>query len=62
MNRMASKILMLAMAGLMLLPVAASATWPGVNGKIFFSCRVGGTGSTGRTFASSIPTARASTI
>lgn len=48
MNRMALKILMLALAGLMLLPVAASATWPGGNGKIFFSCRVAGTGSTGQ--------------
>lgn len=39
---------MLAMAGLMLLPVAASATWPGANGRIFFSCRATGTGFAGQ--------------
>jgi hypothetical protein len=48
MNRTALKIIFLAMAGLMLLPVAASATWPGSNGKIYFSCRATGTGFSGQ--------------
>lgn len=38
---------MLAMTGLMLLPAAASATWPGVNGKIFFTCKPNGGSFTG---------------
>lgn len=48
MNRTALKIILLAMAGLMMLPVAASATWPGANGKIYFSCRATGTGFAGQ--------------
>jgi hypothetical protein len=41
-------MVVLALAGLMLLPVAASAAWPGTNGKIYFSCRVTGTGFSGQ--------------
>lgn len=48
MNRTALKVIFLAMAGLMLLPVAAYATWPGANGKIYFSCRATGTGFAGQ--------------
>lgn len=38
------RVFMFSIVGLMALPVAASATWPGANGKIFFTCKpIGGT-------------------
>lgn len=41
-------VLALAVTGLILMPSAASATWPGANGKIYFSCRPPSVGFAGQ--------------